>query len=120
MEYLLITNNPLMVQEQEDTIFVEGSSFDVLLKTRDYIHKGHYLLTSPIGASIRMLLSSAKTVIVSKNPCSMREYDAGQIELALEKYQNITALRGEDIVNTKDYRCIDRELTLAAIKEILG
>lgn len=117
MGYLLITNNRLMEEVSMQQVFVNGSALDVLIKTRDYIHLGHSLISSPIGASIRMLLSPVKSIIISSDVQSPNEYSLLQIEAAIEKYQMITDNRGEDTKNSSDYEQVDRELTMAAIDE---
>lgn len=117
MGYILITNNDLMNDFEGEKIFVNGLAWDVLVKTRDYIHKGHRLISSPIGASIRMLLSPIKSVIISSDVEPQDEYSLQQIETAIEKFRMITSNRGEDIKNSSDYKEVDRELILAAIDE---
>ena len=74
MGYILITNNDLMNDFEGEKIFVNGSAWDVLVQTRDYIHKGHRLISSPIGASIRMLLSPIKSIIISSDVEPQDEY----------------------------------------------
>lgn len=117
MNCILITNNSLLQDLSIEQVFVEGSSWDVLLKTRDYIHKGHHLVSSPIGASIRMLLSPIRSVIISASAEVENEYSILQFETAMEKQKQITENRGEDIKNKEDYERVDRELILAAINE---
>lgn len=117
MGYILITNNDRMNDFEGEKIFVNGSAWDVLVQTRDYIHKGHRLISSPIGASIRMLLSPIKSIIISSDVEPQDEYSLQQIETALEKFRMITNNRGEDIKNSSDYKEVDRELILAAIDE---
>lgn len=117
MDYTCITNNNLMKETDANIIFVDGSAMDVLLKTRDYIHRGHHLISSPVGASIRMLLSPVKSVLISSEVQSQDEYSLLQMEAAIEKYQMITANRGADIKNCSDYRKVDYELTRSAINE---
>lgn len=117
MDCMFITNNELFRGSEGSTVMVEGSAYDVLVRTRDYVHRGHRLLNSPIGASIRMILSPVKTVILSSEKGSLDEYSLQQIEAAMEKHALITENRGEDRVNESDYRILDRELTMSALAE---
>ncbi len=112
-----ITNNNLMKQVNVNIVFVDGSSMDVLLKTRDYIHRGYRLINSPIGASVRMLLSPVKSVIISSEIESQDECSLLQVEAAIEKHQMITANRGVDARHFGDYKQVDYELTTAALNE---
>ena len=38
MPYQIVSNNPQVVNDYNDVLFVEGSFDDVLLKTRDLAH----------------------------------------------------------------------------------
>ncbi|MDO4712027.1 MAG: GrdX family protein [Peptostreptococcaceae bacterium] len=117
MGYILITNNSLLKDLELDTIFVEGSVEEVLIQTRDHVHKGHDLISSPIGASIRMMLSPIRSVIISSSISRSNEQSVLQLETAMEKQRMIMANRGIDIKNVEDYMRVDRELILAAISE---
>lgn len=117
MGYILITNNSLLRDLEIDTIFVEGSVEEVLIRTRDHVHKGHDLISSPIGASIRMMLSPIRSVIISSSISRSNEQSVLQLETAMEKQRMIMANRGIDIKNVEDYMRVDRELILAAISE---
>ena len=53
---ILVTNNPLVLAnfEKEFRIeFVDASLLDIFLLVRDYVHKGHSLLTHPLSGSIK-------------------------------------------------------------------
>lgn len=112
-----MTNNELFEDASDEMSFVDGCALDVLHRTRDYVHRGHSLISSPVGASIRMLMSPIRSVIISKSSGELDEYSLSQIETAIEKYHMITENRGEDFKNADDYRIIDKELTMAAIAE---
>ncbi|MGL5439545.1 MAG: GrdX family protein [Filifactoraceae bacterium] len=114
---MLITNNPHLTDLDIPKVFVDGESLNVLLKTRDYVHKGHTLINSPLGASIRMIMSPIKTIIVSDTSSSIHQQSLMDIEAALEKHQLINLSRGEDLLNYRDYSSIDKELLLSALNE---
>lgn len=117
MELLVITNNALL-SEINNILFIEGSSKEVLKATRDQIYLGHHLLRSPLGASIRMLLSPVCTTIVSFEKKELDLHSVQMIEGAIEKHSLITDQRGEDLKNQKDYQVIDKELFYSACIEL--
>lgn len=117
MDCIFITNNERIKKEGAEVVRVEGTAYDVLIRTRDYVHHGHRLLNSPIGASIRMMMSPVKTVLLSSSKDSVDEYSLQQIEAAMEKHVRITENRGEDRSNESDYQIMDLELTRSALAE---
>ncbi len=55
-DYLLITNNPLVVKCMGDCYpieFVDGGYRDVLVKVRDLVYIGHTLYTHPLAGSVK-------------------------------------------------------------------
>ena len=73
---LYITNNPLVRDHAEchsagNTVYiepcVEEGYMDVLVRVRDYIHKGHTLLTHPLSGSVKPGETPYKTVIISES-----------------------------------------------------
>ncbi len=64
LKYRIVTNNPLVKLELENLYFVEGSYEDVLIKVRDLIYEGIELISHPLGASMRMLYSPYRSIIV--------------------------------------------------------
>ena len=71
IEPIIVVTNNLMSNENFNnkyiTDFIDGSTLDVLKKVRDYIHKGHKLLTHPLMSSIKPNETPYRTVIISKN-----------------------------------------------------
>ena len=54
-EYLIMTNNPLVLKKLGDThrIVYKETSYEGLLKeVRDKIHEGHLLLSHPLSGSV--------------------------------------------------------------------
>lgn len=117
MNYILVTNNDRLEEYTDKKIFINGSSLDVLLETRNLIHKGYKLISSPIGASIRIMMSPIRTIVLESQPTALDEKSLQIIESAIEKHILITANRGEDITNEEDYKIIDLELLSTALKE---
>lgn len=66
---IVITNNPLTKSSLDgrfDVIYKEVDLVDVLIVVRDYIHKGHKLLTHPLMGSIKPNQTPYKSVAISK------------------------------------------------------
>ena len=117
MSYIIITNNERFCKREYDVIRIESSAMEVLLAARDMVHKGHILISSPNPASIRMMMSPIKSIIISSKSREMDENSLLEIEKAMERHQMVTANRGEDSANSLDYSTIDFELTLSALEE---
>ena len=64
MNYLIVSNNPLVRLDFENMIFVEGSYEDVLIKVRDLVYEGVELISHPLTASMRMLYSPYRSIIL--------------------------------------------------------
>ena len=65
---IIITNNPMVMDKMSnrfETVFVDGMLMDVLKHVRDYVHKGHRLLTHPLSGSIKPNVTPYKTVLIS-------------------------------------------------------
>lgn len=66
--YIIMTNNPLVVERLGDThnvIFKEISYEGLLKEVRDRIHEGHLLLTHPLSGSVKPNETPYKSIIVS-------------------------------------------------------
>lgn len=118
--FYVVTNNPLFF-ESEFKIFrterIDGTFEDVLLKVRDMIHQGHELISHPLGASIRMMYSPYRSVLVGEKMDTLNGVFAEVIESSIETYRKNTEHRIIDHKNEKDYALIDKHLLLEAIKE---
>lgn len=117
MDYIIITNNELVKNTRENAVFVEGDYIDLLMKLRDYIHIGHKLISYPLGASIRMIYSPVKSVLISSDKGEFDENSLEILEGGIEKYKAIMGDRNIDYKNKGDYEVIDRELLDSAIEE---
>jgi len=45
--------------------YLDGSYFDVLVLVRDYVHKGHKLLTHPLSGSVKPKETPYKSIVIS-------------------------------------------------------
>lgn len=116
--FLLVTNNPMIKNKFSDSVIVEGEFEDVLTKTRDLVYKGYKLISFPLPASIRMMYSPIRTILISLELSTVDENSVKIIDDSIRKYELIIGKRRIDIRNKKDYEIIDYDLTISAIKEI--
>lgn len=72
----IMTNNPLVKAEfadRYDILYYELPLNELLVQVRDYIHKGHKLLTHPLSGSVKPNETPYKSVLVSG--------DAGKLDM---------------------------------------
>ncbi|SFE15023.1 GrdX family protein [Peptostreptococcus sp. D1] len=117
MDFTIVTNNTIVKDNYENIIFVEGDFFDVLLEVRSCIHLGHELISYPLGASIRMMYSPIRSILIGKELKAIDENSIEVIENSIEKYKVTMGERNVDERNRRDYEVIDYELIKSAIYE---
>lgn len=116
--YLIVTNNKTVLKEFENTLEVEGNFMDVLEKTRELVYLGHKIVSYPLAASIRMMYSPVRSILVSS--VSDETVDSKSIEIidsSIEKYRITMGKRNVDARNKDDYEIIDYDLIISAISE---
>ena len=116
MGFLILTNNPLLKGEAKVS-FVDGNYLDTLIKARDLVHKGHKLISSPLAASIRMMFSPYRSILLEEKTSNINQYYIDTIETSIITYKKHMEVREVDLVNEKDYAIIDKELLRGAIEE---
>jgi hypothetical protein len=117
-DLIIVTNNKLLSNELAVLDFVEGDFFCVLMRVRDLVHEGHALISHPIGASMRMMFSPCRSVIVGPKTQQFNQIHAITIENSIDIYKRSTQHRAAaDLVNKADYERIDLELLKEAIRE---
>lgn len=116
-DYKIVTNNPIVKSNYEEVVFVEGTFLDVLLRVRDLVHKGYELISHPLGASMRMIFSPYRSVIIGKKFKEINEIHIEIIESSILNYKNSTQRRKPDIANSEDYALIDSELLKSSLEE---
>lgn len=117
MEYKIVTNNPDVKAQYSDVIYLEGSFEDVLLRTRDLVHAGYELINHPLGASIRMLFSPYRSIIIGNKKQNINDMHVEAIENSIENYKKHMEVRKPDTENSTDYAFIDKELLKSALEE---
>lgn len=116
----VVTNNPLFFESEFRTFRtkkVDGSFEDVLLLVRDMVHQGYELISHPLGASIRMMYSPYRSILVGEKKDTLNSFYTEVIENSIETYRKNTERRKIDQKNEKDYAFIDQQLLLEAVKE---
>lgn len=119
---IVITNNPLSLEkfkEKYEVELVDGHVTSVLNRVRDYIHKGHRLLTHPLMSSIKPNETPYRTILISKDKIQGVDMDSLSIienaVMTTEKF-----IRDFNIPNwnekiLEDFRLIDYDLVYHAI-----
>lgn len=120
MGYEIVTNNPEVKANYKEALFVDGGFEDVLIKVRDLVHQGRELINHPLGASIRMIFSPYRSIIISAENKTINNYHIETIENSLENYKKHMEVRSPDIEHRRDYALIDSELLKSALEEFTG
>lgn len=128
-EYLLITNNPKAAEVYKDNVLIgvefleSGSYLDVLLCTRDRIHRGWHLLTHPQASNLKPNQCPYKTVLIT-NGRAAQEFarDIELIENAVEAHSKFT--RGMKLPRwtdrvLRDFMTVDLSVVQSALESSL-
>ena len=127
VEFVIVTNNPLVREGYEDRIeidFIDAYGyFEVLDRIRRLVHKGWVLETHPLSGSVKPNETPYKTAIVSKRPeHSPLDFNSLQIsESAIETYQKLASVKqlprwGERTL--ADFRMVDKSLIDSAVSQM--
>lgn len=117
MNYRIVTNNPNVKAVYEDLLFVNGTFLEVLLNVRDLVHEGYELISHPLGASIRMMYSPYRSIIVGEKMNEINKVHIEIIESSIYNYKNTMQRREPDEANSKDYAVLDFNLLKSAFNE---
>lgn len=115
---VLVTNNQKFLSKVPSTEFIDGSSWDVLVRVRDMIHEGWELVSHPLYGNLRPYQQPFRSAVLTfEKPGSTRkidEYSLNLIEHALSVYRSCSdrlLLRGVLPEATEmDYAFMDMEL----------
>jgi hypothetical protein len=113
---MVITNNPLL-EDARGVEFVEGGFRDVLVRVRDLTYLGHELISHPLFASLGMMFSPYRSVIVSDRPQGFSPEQAQLAEDSIASFDLATQGRRRIGRNDADYARMDLELLEAALEE---
>lgn len=110
---ILVTNNDRAAAKWEgdvQQVVMVDSYEEVLKKTRDFIHRGHKLLTHPQASSLKPNQTPYRTILVYGEPGVCDTADVGLIEKAVETFEKWNAIKKLPEYNEKiayDYKTID-------------
>jgi hypothetical protein len=117
MKYLIVTNNPAVAASQENLLFVAGSAEETLVKVRDLVHAGYELISHPLAASLRLLFSPFRSVILGRKLTKVDACSVRIIEDSIIKYKQHLEFRKPDTIHAADYKMMDLILLEAALAE---
>lgn len=120
MKFIIITNNPLVAEKYENVLWTDGSVEKTLIKVRDLVYEGYELVSHPLAASLRMLFSPYRSIIIGNKKEKLNFEHAEIIDTSIIKYKNHMDLRKTDDLNRDDYKRIDLLLLEAALDEEKG
>ena len=120
LKQMIITNNPLVAEKYENVLWTDGSVEKTLIIVRDFIHQGYELVSHPLAASLRMLFSPYRSIIIDKKKEKLNFEHAQIIEDSIIKYKKHMDLRKTDEKTRDDYKKIDLLLLEAALSEEQG
>lgn len=118
MKYLIVTNNPKVKNEYDNTLFIDGDYLDVLEKTRDLVYTNVELVTHPLKASARMNFSPYCSIIIGEKLERPELRQLQMIESSIENYKKYNSHRNIDYENAKDYELLDLDLLESSFKDI--
>ncbi|MBQ9069683.1 MAG: GrdX family protein [Eggerthellaceae bacterium] len=113
---IVVTNNPLLHAEP-NALFVDGSFRDVLVKVRDLVYSGHELVTHPLFASLGMMFSPYRTVVLGESCGRASDFEMELVEHAIQTYDQATEGRVRLHEYDDDYAWMDRSLYYSAMED---
>jgi hypothetical protein len=120
---LVVTNNPMSKEKlgiKFTVEFIDGSVVEVLKKVRDYIHKGHVLLTHPLMSSVKPNETPYRTIILTKEGNNNIDFKSlGYIEESIastEKFLNMFGIPNWSSSLLEDFKLIDYDLISHALE----
>lgn len=122
MKIKIITNNSKvydLFSKDWEVDYIDTSYEGVLIKTRDYIHKGYKLLTHPLSGSVKPNETPYKTILVSKDDGQLDFQSLSIIEKSIESTKKFNVSNkqiSEEIL--EDFREIDLSLIENVINKL--
>lgn len=118
---MIITNNPSVVEKYpEKVLFIDGSVEQILIKVRDLVYEGYDLISHPLPASLRIMFSPYRSILIGRNNGRLDPLQAQIVEDSIHKYKSHMDVRGADKVNSDDYKLMDLILLESALDDEKG
>lgn len=121
MRKKIVTNNPLVQNKYTDNVlYIDGNVEQTLIKVRDMVYEGYELVSHPLPASLRMLFSPYRSIIIGKKQKKVDFMQAEIAEESINKYNTHMNSRQMDEVNSEGYQMVDLILLESALKDEQG
>jgi hypothetical protein len=122
MGFFMITNNPQVPGKYPGLSIktVEGSVLSLFTGVRDYIHRGHRLLTHPLSGSLKPGRIPYKTVFLTEERAELDPHSLNYIEASIEAYHKTlpetpVSWKADHLV---DYAAVDLAQVEAALESL--
>jgi len=117
---MIITNNEWVYNKYKDTydtLFIEGTFRDVLVKIRDKVHEGYELLTHPLASSIKPNETPYKSVLISDVKGNLNYDSVIIIENAIMSFDkfNLNKIKNINEKMKEDFKLIDLTVLESAL-----
>ncbi len=121
---VLLTNNPLVknkIKTMELMFFKDSSYLEFLYSVRDFVHKGHKLLSHPLTSSIKPNETPYKSILISKNTDRLDFDSLNYIENSIELVKSFK--KNDNIIKytqttLEDFQLIDYSVINSGIESI--
>ena len=120
MYFLLFTNNPRVIEKYNylQMVRLEGSVLELFILARDYIHRGHRLLTHPLSGSMKPGRIPYKSILLTAVREQLDLDSLSLIENSIETYHKFFNERFLDFPAAvlDDYSAVDLSHLEAALE----
>jgi hypothetical protein len=124
--FLAVTNNEYFCEKYPNVNIdrLDNADIrDVFVKVRDYVHKGHRILSHPLSGSVKPNETLIKTVFVTKNPDGGAVVDEQSIKLIENAIMACDKFYKRDYIYPNaydDFKLVDLGLAESALTGIRG
>jgi len=116
---ILLTNNPLvkeLCQGEFELYFTDTDIHEILTQVRDFIHKGHRLLTHPLSGSVKPNETLYKSVLITDKMDEIDFKSVGIIEDCIQTVQKFPQKQIPDEYRN-DMQIVDLSLIRSALEK---
>lgn len=122
MDFFLVTNNPLVGDKYPQLALdsFNGSLIELLIRVRNYVHRGHSLLTHPLSGSLKPGRIPYKTIALSCFKNGLDPLSLQYIESSIEVFRKTVLPEPESWSEEKlsDYAEVDLSHLEAALEAL--
>lgn len=117
MSFQIVTNNPKVLKEFPNALEVEGDFAAVIGRVRDLVYEGYDLISMPLPASLKLLYSPVRSVLISKEKRAINPLAAEIVGNSVLTLARTRGQRACDQRHRSDYEELDYILVKQAIAE---